>query len=121
MASNTEDKNREDLDNINSDYNKRVKLGNHPDPSAKRNMGPGGTTERAGQKDKLGNLHIGGNEATGYGGNNPNSTEEFAQGPGFEFEGSDTGMDDDVAGVRSGDQPFGEDKQEPDDADYSRR
>src|SRR5690606_26901963 len=101
--------------------NKRVTLGNHPDPSAKRNMGPGGTTERAGQKDKLENLHIGGNEATGYGGNNPNSTEEFAQGPGFEFEGSDTGMDDDVAGVRSGDQPFGEDKQEPDDADYSRR
>lgn len=121
MATNKEDRDKENLDNINSDYKKRVSLGNHPDPSAKRNIGPGGITERPGQKDKLENLKIEGNETTGYGGNNPKSTEEFAQGPGFEYEGSDTGMDDNVAGIRRGDQPFGEDTENPDDADYSRR
>ncbi len=118
MTKNKEDK---DLDNINSDYNKRVSMGNHPDPSAKRNMGPNGTTERPGQKDKLKNLKIKGDEVSGYGGNNPKSVEEFAQGPGFEYEGSDTGMDDNVAGIRRGDQPFGKDKKKPDDADYDRR
>jgi hypothetical protein len=107
--------------NINSDFNKRVSMGNHPDPSAKRNIGPDGETERRGQKDKLKNLKIEGNEVTGYGGNNSKSTEEFAQGPGFEYEGSDTGMDGDVAGVRRGDQPFGEDKEKPNDEDYGRR
>ncbi|MCJ8166713.1 hypothetical protein MKJ04_17840 [Pontibacter sp. E15-1] len=108
-------------DNINNDYRERVGMGNHPDPSAKRNIGPNGETERPNHKDKLENLHIGGNETTGYGANDPKSTESFAQGPGFEFEGSDTGMDDNVAGIRRGDQPLGEDKEEPDDADYSRR
>ena len=96
-------------------------MGNHPDPSAKRNIGPNGETERPGQKDKLENLHIGGNETTGYGANDPDSVESISEGPGFEFEGSDTGMDDDVAGIRRGDQPLGEDKKKPDDADYSRR
>lgn len=119
--SNAEDRKPEKDENINSDYNERVGMDNHPDPSAKRNMGPNGTTERAGQMDKLENKHIGGNETTGYGANDPNSVESFAQGPGFEFEGSDTGMDDDVAGIRRGDQPLGEDKETPDDADYSRR
>lgn len=108
-------------DNIDNDYRERVGMGNHPDPSAKRNMGPNGETERPGQKDKLENLHIGGNEATGYGANVPDNVETVAQGPGFEFEGSDTGMDDDVAGIRHGDQPLGEDVKNPDDADYSRR
>ncbi|WP_347158894.1 hypothetical protein [Pontibacter chitinilyticus] len=108
-------------DNVNSDYNERVSNDNHPDPSAKRNMGPGGITERPGQKDKLQNLHIGGNETTGYGDNNSESIESFAQGPGFEYEGSDTEMDDKVNGIRRGNQPFGDDEKEPDDADYSRR
>ena len=110
-------------DNVNSDYNKRVSNDNHPDPSAKRNMGPGGETERQGQKDKLENLHIGGNEVTGYGANSTESIESFAQGPGFEFEGSDTGMQGDVAGIRRGDQPLGADEAdeaEPDAADHSR-
>ncbi|WP_299759263.1 hypothetical protein [uncultured Pontibacter sp.] len=123
MDNKEEDKKKAPTDenNVNSDYNKRMTMGNHPDPSAKRNIGPDGYTERAGQKDKLKNLHIGGNEATGYGANDPNSTESFSQGPGFGVEGSDTGMDDDVAGIRRGDQPLGEDKKNPDDADYSRR
>ncbi len=128
MQNNSENKDNEykkttpnNANNVNSDYNKRVKMGNHPDPSAKRNMGPNGETERRDQKDELKNLKIEGNEVTGYGGNNSKSTEEFAQGPGYQYEGSDTGMDDDVAGVRRGDQPFGKDKETPDDADYSRR
>ncbi|RIJ34394.1 hypothetical protein [Pontibacter oryzae] len=121
--SNPEDKKQtpDEEKNVNSDFNKRMTMGNKPDPSAKRNIGPDGTTERAGQKDKLKNMHIGGNETTGYGANDPKSKESFSQGPGFEVEGSDTGMDDDVAGIRRGDQPLGEDKQRPDDADYSRR
>jgi len=105
--------------NVNSDYNKRMTMGNKPDPSAKRNMGPEGYTERAGQKDKLKNMHIGGDETTGYGANDPSSTESFSQGPGFGVEGSDTGMDDDVSGIRQGDQPLGEKKKRSDDADYS--
>lgn len=108
-------------DNIENDYRERVGMGNHPDPSAKRNIGRNGETERLNQKDQLENLHIGGNEATGYGANDDESIESFAQGPGFEFEGSDTGMDDDVAGIRRGDQPLGEDGEKPDNADYSRR
>ncbi|MFD2245479.1 hypothetical protein [Pontibacter ruber] len=93
---------------------------NYPDPSAKRNVGYGGDLERKGQKDKLENLHIGGNEVTGYGDNNPDSVEEFAQGPGFEYEGSDTAMDDSMNGIRSTDQPLDSDHTEPNDADYSR-
>jgi len=108
-------------DNINNDYRERVGMGNHPDPSAKRNIGQNGETERLDQKDKLENLHIGGNEATGYGANDPDSKESYAQGPGFEFEGSDTAMDDSVNGIRRGDQPFGGDSEESNDADYSRR
>ncbi|GAB3532159.1 hypothetical protein GCM10027443_15480 [Pontibacter brevis] len=108
-------------DNINNEYRDRVGMGNHPDPSAKRNIGPNGETERAGQKDKLENLHIGGNETTGYGANTAENAESISQGPGFEFEGSDTAMDDSVNGIRRGDQPFGEDEERPSDADFSRR
>ncbi|MFD3001571.1 hypothetical protein ACFS7Z_14465 [Pontibacter toksunensis] len=108
-------------DNINNDYRDRVGMGNHPDPSAKRNMGPNGTTERPGQKDKLENLHIGGNETTGYGANTDENAESISQGPGFEFEGSDTAMDDSVNGIRRGDQLLGEDEEKSNDADYSRR
>jgi len=86
---------------------------NRPDPSAKRNVGLGGETERRGQKDKLENLHIGGNEATGYGANDPDSVESTAQGPGFEAEGSYEEGDGSVNGVRLNDQPFGSDKTEP--------
>ena len=76
--------------------------------------------ERPDQKDRLENLHIGGDETTGYGANNPNSKESYAQGPGFEYEGSDTGMDDDVNGIRSRSQPLGGDDTEPNDSDQSR-
>lgn len=106
--------------NVHIEYKKRVSMGNNPDPSAKRNIGPQGYTERAGQKDKLKNMHISGDETTGYGANDPKSTESFAQGPGLEAEGSDTGMNGDVAGIRRGDQPLGEQKKNPDDADHSR-
>ena len=122
MATEDNDKKKtEDVKNINSDYNKRMSMGNHPDPSAKRNIGPNGETERRGQKDKLENLHIGGNEATGYGANDPKNVEAFAQGPGFEAEGSDTAMDDDVNGIRSRQQPFGSNDTEEDNADHSRQ
>ncbi|RAU81769.1 hypothetical protein [Pontibacter arcticus] len=106
--------------NVNSDYNQRVGMGNQPDPSAKRNVAQNGDTERTGQKDQLQNLHIGGNEATGYGANDPKSIESHAQGPGFEFEGSDTAMDDSVSGIRTGDQKFGDDEKTADNADHSR-
>lgn len=122
MATEDKDKNRTDkVKNTNDDYNERMSMGNNPDPSAKRNIGLGGDEERKGQKDKLQNLHIGGNETTGYGANDPTDVESFAQGPGFEFEGSDTAMDDDVNGVRSREQPLNSDKTKEDDADHSRR
>ncbi|GAB3811270.1 hypothetical protein [Pontibacter rugosus] len=119
--SNAEDRAPERDDKINNEYDKRVSMGNKPDPSAKRNIGPDGMTERPGQMDTLENKHIGGNETTGYGANDPDSKESYAQGPGFEFEGSDTGMDDSVAGIRTGDQPLGEDEEKPNNADHSRR
>ncbi|MBB6610741.1 hypothetical protein H7F15_06805 [Pontibacter sp. Tf4] len=107
--------------NVNSDYNKRMTMNNHPDPTAKRNMGPGGTTERSGQKGKLENMHIRGNEVTGYGANDPKSTDYMAQGPGFEYEGSDTAMDDNLNGIRSQEQPLGQKRTNPDDdTDHSR-
>lgn len=120
----TEEENRQNtpdnIKNVNSDFNKRMTMNNHPDPSAKRNVGPGGQLERPGQKDKLENLHIKGNETTGYGANDPKSTDYLAQGPGFEFEGSDTAMDDDLNGIRSKEQPLGEKRTNPDGSDHSR-
>lgn len=59
------------------------------DPSAKRNIGLGGAMQRAGQKDKLHNLSIGGNEVTGYGANTEDEGEELRSGPGFGAEGSE--------------------------------
>lgn len=116
MMNNEENKPNEEIENdpsnVNSDYYERVTNDNHPDPSAKRNIGLNGETERQDQKDKLENLHIGGNETTGYGANNTESTEAFAQGPGFEFEGSDTAMGADGAGIRRGEQPLGAEKVE---------
>ncbi|WP_026464610.1 hypothetical protein [Adhaeribacter aquaticus] len=88
--------------------------GNIPDPSAKRNVGPNGDLERKGQMDRLENLHIGGNEATGYGANDPDSVESISQGPGFEVEGSyEAGEDGAVNGIRSGDQEFGSKEVKP--------
>ncbi len=107
--------------NVNSDFNKRVSMGNQPDPSAKRNVGPGGQLERSGEKDKLENLNIAGNEVTGYGAHDKTNIKGHAQGPGYEFEGSDTAMDDDVNGIRSKEQPLGENKTRPDDSDHGRR
>ncbi|MCC9135022.1 hypothetical protein ACFSKU_18985 [Pontibacter silvestris] len=125
MENREEDKNKKieptSTKTNNDDYNERMSMGNTPDPSAKRNIGPGGEQERAGQKDKLENLHIGGNETTGYGDNDHSSVESFAQGPGYEYEGSDTAMDDSVSGIRRGDQPLGEDEEKSSDADFSRR
>jgi hypothetical protein len=93
---------------------------NHPDPSAKRNVGLNGETERNDQKDKLENLHIGGDETSGYGANDPNSKESIAQGPGFEFEGSYEEMNGTNNGLRSKDQPLDSKEAEGEEADYSR-
>jgi hypothetical protein len=116
MAIKDENENSSDnVKNINSDYNQRMAPGNSPDPSAKRNIGLGGDTQRDDQKDKLENLHIGGNEITGYGANDREDTEAISQGPGFEFEGSYDEMDGSVNGIRNGDQPLGSDEVIPSD------
>lgn len=94
------------------DYREQTN-GNHPDPSAKRNVNSNGDTERSGQMDKLENMHIGGNETTGYGANDPNSIESIAQGPGFEFEGSYDEMDGNTNGIRTQDQPLDSKETEP--------
>ena len=58
------------------------------DPSAARNTGANGYTQRNDQKDQLENLHIGGSETSPQGGNEHSQAGEQAQGPGFEAEGS---------------------------------
>ncbi|MCI1187385.1 hypothetical protein MON38_08130 [Hymenobacter sp. DH14] len=58
------------------------------DPTAQRNIGARGYTERSNQKDQLDNLHIGGSETSPQGGNDHQNAGEQAQGPGFEAEGS---------------------------------
>ena len=58
------------------------------DPSAARNTGANGYTQRNNQKDQLENLHIGGSETSPQGGNDHTGAGEQAQGPGFEAEGS---------------------------------
>lgn len=74
------------------------------DPSAQRNVGAHGYTQRSNQKDQLENLHIGGDETHPQGGNTHHGPGEQAQGPGFEKEGSyDMGN-----AIRSQDQDFGE-------------
>ncbi|MCC2545126.1 hypothetical protein LJY25_01600 [Hymenobacter sp. BT175] len=77
------------------------------DPSAHRNIGANGYTQRKDQKDQLENLHIGGDETTPQGGNQHYSAGEQAQGPGFETEGS---YELDYK-VRSREQEFGEKEQ----------
>jgi hypothetical protein len=71
-----------------SEYKKDQANGNLGDPTAKRNIGLGGQMSRPNQKDELENLHIQGNEATGYGANTEEPNEN-AQGPGFEAEGGE--------------------------------
>ena len=73
------------------------------DPSAQRNIGAHGYTQRSNQKDQLENLHIGGSETEPQGGNNHQSAGEQAQGPGFEAEGS---LELDV--LRTREQKFGD-------------
>ena len=74
------------------------------DPSAQRNTGAGGFTQRSDQKDQLENLHIGGGEGVPQGGNDHDNAGEQASGPGFEVEGSyDMGNP-----IRSREQEFGE-------------
>ena len=74
------------------------------DPSAARNTGANGYTERSNQKDQLDNLHIGGSETSPQGGNDHDNAGEQAQGPGFEVEGSyEMGNS-----VRSQEQKFGD-------------
>ncbi|WP_192820534.1 hypothetical protein [Rufibacter sp. LB8] len=108
---NTPDQDRPN--NINDESHQRNAPGNQPDPSAKRNIGLGGDTERDNQKDKLENLHIGGDEVTGYGANDRTDTEAISQGPGFEVEGSYDAMDGEANGIRSGNQEFGSDEVTP--------
>ena len=74
------------------------------DPSAARNTGANGYTQRNNQKDQLENLHIGGSETSPQGGNDHSSAGEQAQGPGFEVEGS---IELDY-NLRTRDQEFGE-------------
>ncbi|OGX86838.1 hypothetical protein [Hymenobacter glacialis] len=73
------------------------------DPSAARNTGANGYTERSNQKDQLENLHIGGSELSPQGGNDHTGAGEQAQGPGFEVEGS-VELDHKL---RTREQPFG--------------
>ena len=73
------------------------------DPTAARNVGANGYTQRSNQKDQLENLHIGGSETTPQGGNNHTTAGEQAQGPGFEAEGSY-----ELDKLRTKEQKFGE-------------
>ena len=74
------------------------------DPSAARNVGANGYTQRDNQKDQLENLHIGGSDTTPGGGNDHTNAGEQAQGPGFEAEGSvELGH-----AIRTREQKFGE-------------
>lgn len=73
------------------------------DPTAARNVGANGYTQRSNQKDQLENLHIGGSDTSPSGGNDHSAAGEQAQGPGFEAEGS-IELDHNL---RTRDQPFG--------------
>ncbi|WP_210465245.1 hypothetical protein [Rufibacter roseolus] len=106
--------------NINDEYHQRNAPGNHPDPSAKRNINVNGDTERNDQKDKLENLHIGGNELTGYGANDHEEKESISQGPGFEYEGSYDAMDGSANGLRMHDQPLDSSEADSEETDYNR-
>lgn len=76
------------------------------DPSAHRNQGPGGYTQRSGQKDQLENLHIGGSDIEPSGGNDHVNDPGKQQGPGYEAEGTYE-LDHQL---RTRDQKFGDDQ-----------
>ena len=78
------------------------------DASAHRNVGANGYTQRSDQKDQLQNLHIGGDDTHPQGGNNHETANETAQGPGFTEEGSYE-LDEQGEGIRMHEQKFGED------------
>jgi len=81
---------------------------NSDDASAHRNMGANGYTQRSDQKDQLSNLHIGGSETEPQGGNNHETANETAQGPGFTEEGSYE-LDEQGEGIRMHEQKLGDD------------
>jgi hypothetical protein len=82
---------------------------NSDDASAHRNVGANGYTQRSDQKDQLSNLHIGGGEGEPQGGNNHETANETAQGPGFTEEGSYE-LDEQGEGIRMHEQKLGEDQ-----------
>ncbi|RTQ52414.1 hypothetical protein EJV47_05205 [Hymenobacter gummosus] len=57
-------------------------------PTAYRNAGSRGYSQRTGQMDKLENLHIGGSDTEPYGANDHDTDTSKQQGGGFEAEGS---------------------------------
>ncbi len=69
------------------EYQRAEANGTIGDPSARRNIGANGYTQRTGQKDQLENLHIGGSDHSPQGGNDHETPGENAAGPGFEVEG----------------------------------
>ena len=80
---------------------------NSDDASAHRNVGANGYTQRSDQKDQLQNLHIGGGGGEPQGGNNHETANETAQGPGFTEEGSYE-LDEQGEGIRMHEQKLGE-------------
>ncbi len=88
------------------EYNELLSNGKDAsDPSAQRNVGAGGYTQRADQKDQLENLTIRGGEGVPQGGNDHSDTAQPNTGPGFDTEGSyEMGN-----AIRSQEQQFGED------------
>lgn len=80
------------------------------DPTAYRNAGARGYSQRLGQKDNLDNLAIRGSESTPQGGNDHLNDPGKQQGPGFEVEG--TYELDHEANLRTRQQPFGSDSPE---------
>jgi hypothetical protein len=76
------------------------------DPTAYRNAGARGYSQRTGQMDQLENLHIGGSDTTPYGANDHDSDPGKQQGPGYEAEG--TYELDHEANLRTREQKFGD-------------
>jgi hypothetical protein len=79
-----EERQEEDLRYHNEQTNHNV-----GDPTAKRNMGPGGMSGQSDDKGQLHNLVIEGNEATGYGDNSDVEAKSGNGGPGFQAEGGE--------------------------------
>ncbi|GAB3824977.1 hypothetical protein [Hymenobacter jeollabukensis] len=75
------------------------------DPTAYRNAGARGYTQREGEKNQLKNLHIGGSETSPQGANDHVTDQSKRQGSGFEAEGSFEL--DHEQNLRTREQPFG--------------